>query len=98
MSANTYDELDPYMRCSWCNDRIHYDEINKHWCKSKRKHLPHEAPTCPGRYRARIDRDRQVRFQDYRRENGIPIVVFNILKKGNLRNVLEGKRLGTIVA
>ncbi len=32
------------------------------------------------------------------RENGIPIVVFNILKKGNLRNVLEGKRLGTIVA
>ncbi len=32
------------------------------------------------------------------RENGIPIVVFNILKKGNLTKVLEGKRLGTIVA
>ena len=31
------------------------------------------------------------------RENGIPIVVFNILKKGNLTSVLEGKRLGTIV-
>ncbi len=31
------------------------------------------------------------------RENGIPIVVFNILKKGNLLMVLEGKRLGTIV-
>ena len=31
------------------------------------------------------------------RENGIPIVVFNILKKGNLTRVLEGKRLGTIV-
>jgi uridylate kinase len=32
------------------------------------------------------------------RENSIPIVVFNILEKGNLRKVLEGKRLGTIVA
>ena len=32
------------------------------------------------------------------RENGIPIVVFNILERGNLRKVLEGKRLGTIVA
>jgi uridylate kinase len=31
------------------------------------------------------------------RENGIPIVVFNILKKGNLRRVLEGDRLGTVV-
>ena len=31
------------------------------------------------------------------RENGIPIVVFNILTKGNLAKVLEGKRLGTIV-
>jgi uridylate kinase len=31
------------------------------------------------------------------RENGIPIVVFNILEKGNLTKVLEGKRLGTIV-
>ena len=31
------------------------------------------------------------------RENGIPIVVFNILEKGNLTRVLEGKRLGTIV-
>jgi uridylate kinase len=31
------------------------------------------------------------------RENGIPIVVFNILKKGNLTRVLEGKVLGTVV-
>ncbi|MDD4856802.1 MAG: uridine monophosphate kinase, partial [Candidatus Krumholzibacteria bacterium] len=31
------------------------------------------------------------------RENSIPIVVFNILKKGNLTRVLEGQRLGTIV-
>lgn len=31
------------------------------------------------------------------RENGIPIVVFNILEKGNLTRVLEGERLGTIV-
>lgn len=31
------------------------------------------------------------------RENGIPIVVFNILKKGNLAKVLAGKRLGTLV-
>jgi len=32
------------------------------------------------------------------RENGIPIVVFNILTKGNLRKVLEGKLSGTIVS
>lgn len=32
------------------------------------------------------------------RENRIPIVVFNILKTGNLKKVLEGKPLGTIVA
>jgi uridylate kinase len=32
------------------------------------------------------------------RENGIPIVVFNILTKGNLRRVLEGKLSGTIVS
>lgn len=32
------------------------------------------------------------------RENGIPIVVFNVLVKGNLAKVLEGKRLGTIVS
>jgi uridylate kinase len=31
------------------------------------------------------------------RENGIPIIVFNILAKGNLRKVLEGKSLGTLV-
>lgn len=32
------------------------------------------------------------------RENSIPIVVFNILTKGNLRKVLEGKLSGTIVS
>jgi uridylate kinase len=31
------------------------------------------------------------------RENGIPIVVFNFVEKGNLRRILEGERLGTIV-
>lgn len=31
------------------------------------------------------------------RENSIPIVVFNVFKKGNLGKVLEGKRIGTIV-
>jgi uridylate kinase len=31
------------------------------------------------------------------RENGIPIIVFNVLKKGNLKKVLEGKKIGTIV-
>jgi len=32
------------------------------------------------------------------RENGIPIVVFNIMEKGNLRKLLEGKLSGTIVS
>ena len=31
------------------------------------------------------------------RDNDIPIIVFNLLEKGNLRRVLEGKKLGTIV-
>ncbi len=31
------------------------------------------------------------------RDNDIPIIVFNLLKKGNLRRVLEGKKIGTIV-
>jgi uridylate kinase len=31
------------------------------------------------------------------KENGIPIVVFNIVKEGNLKKILEGEPLGTIV-
>jgi uridylate kinase len=31
------------------------------------------------------------------RENNIPIVVFNIVKEGNLKRILEGEPLGTIV-
>jgi uridylate kinase len=31
------------------------------------------------------------------RDNGIPIVVFNLMKQGNLKRVLEGETLGTIV-
>ncbi len=31
------------------------------------------------------------------RENNLPVVVFNILKKGNLRRVVSGERVGTIV-
>ena len=31
------------------------------------------------------------------RENGIPIIVFNLFKKGNLKRVLEGENLGTVV-
>jgi uridylate kinase len=32
------------------------------------------------------------------RENGIPIVVFNIVNEGNLKRILEGEPLGTIVS
>ena len=32
------------------------------------------------------------------RENGIPIIVFNIVEKGNLKRILEGEPLGTIVS
>ncbi len=31
------------------------------------------------------------------RENGIPIIVFNFVKEGNLKRILEGENLGTIV-
>jgi uridylate kinase len=31
------------------------------------------------------------------KENGIPIVVFNFVKEGNLKRILEGESLGTIV-
>jgi len=31
------------------------------------------------------------------RENDIPIIVFNLFEKGNLKRVLEGEKLGTIV-
>ena len=30
-------------------------------------------------------------------DNDIPIIVFNINEKGNLKKVLEGKKIGTIV-
>jgi len=30
-------------------------------------------------------------------DNGIPIVVFDVLAKGNVRSVLEGRRVGTLV-
>ena len=30
-------------------------------------------------------------------EENIPIVVFNLFKKGNIRSIIEGKRIGTIV-
>jgi uridylate kinase len=32
------------------------------------------------------------------RENGIPIIVFNIVDEGNLKRILEGEPLGTIVS
>jgi len=32
------------------------------------------------------------------RENGIPIIVFNIVEEGNLKRILEGEPLGTIVS
>ncbi len=31
------------------------------------------------------------------RENGIPIIVFNLFEEGNLKRVLKGEKLGTIV-
>ena len=31
------------------------------------------------------------------KENNLPIVVFNMNKKGNLKNILEGKKIGTTV-
>ena len=31
------------------------------------------------------------------KENKLPIVVFNMNKKGNLKNILEGKKIGTTV-
>ena len=31
------------------------------------------------------------------KENGIPIIVFNFVKEGNLKRILEGENLGTIV-
>ena len=30
-------------------------------------------------------------------EENIPIVVFNLFKKGNIRSIIEGKKIGTIV-
>ncbi len=30
-------------------------------------------------------------------DNEIPIIVFNINKKGNLKKIVEGKKVGTIV-
>lgn len=31
------------------------------------------------------------------RDNGLPLIVFNLEKKGNIRNVICGKRIGTVV-
>ena len=31
------------------------------------------------------------------KENKLPIVVFNMNKKGNLKNILKGKKIGTTV-
>ena len=31
------------------------------------------------------------------RDNAIPIVVFDLLTPGNVRSLLEGKRIGTLV-
>ena len=31
-------------------------------------------------------------------DNEIPIIVFNINKKWNLKKVIEGKRIGTVVS
>ena len=31
------------------------------------------------------------------KENKLPIVVFNMNRKGNLKNILEGKKIGTTV-
>ena len=31
-------------------------------------------------------------------DNKLPIVVFNLLKKGNLRAILNGEEIGTLVA
>ena len=31
-------------------------------------------------------------------DNNIPIIVFDINKKGNLKKVIEGKNIGTIVS
>ncbi|MDH4223392.1 MAG: UMP kinase [candidate division Zixibacteria bacterium] len=31
------------------------------------------------------------------RENDIPIIVFNLLKKGNLKKIISGKKIGTMV-
>ncbi|MFM8652260.1 MAG: UMP kinase, partial [Acidimicrobiaceae bacterium] len=30
-------------------------------------------------------------------DNKIPIVVFNLLEKGNVRKILEGQKIGTLV-
>ena len=30
-------------------------------------------------------------------EENIPIVVFNLFEKGNIRSIIEGKKIGTIV-
>ncbi len=30
-------------------------------------------------------------------DNGMPIIVFNLLKKGNIRRVIQGEKIGTIV-
>jgi uridylate kinase len=31
------------------------------------------------------------------KENNIPIIVFNLLKKGNLKKIISGEKIGTVV-
>jgi uridylate kinase len=31
------------------------------------------------------------------KENGLPIIVFDMNKKGNLKNLVEGQKIGTLV-
>ena len=31
------------------------------------------------------------------RENNIPIIIFNLLKKGNLQKIISGKKIGTVI-
>lgn len=38
MSANTYDELDPYLECIWCGKSIHVAEYSSHPCPEKEKY------------------------------------------------------------
>jgi uridylate kinase len=32
------------------------------------------------------------------RDNDIPIVVFDLMKRGNIRSILDGRQIGTLVS